>query len=652
MKHKRFSSFLALVLFITIILSGCNKPTVPTANVENRQEPTRPSITFPTPVSGEKTYSGKEDTNPEGKVMFQDPMNNANVSVQVVSYETNEPLSDISVSFISNGAQLLVISVDPQNQYLPSIQEIDYQQIGYKYDEGSAKLAAPPKQMGIVEVLLLMKLISTFQTAKDFWAWINSNNMPNLERWSFLSQDYCIDSDKMSRSWKVAVGITSFVLPGPKDLMESISSITVFQDWVYIAAMAEIGQDTHVDRVKEGVPEGIIRWRVYSINGIQIGVPAVPIGWCLEPLNRTSKDSILKWFEYGLDKSDMFVFEHLSGDRIQYSSFGIEPPEQYFSKSELMSGLKKGVGSQPKCDSYDSSEFEGSSYLGIYTKPWSPNSFFDFGDDEYIFWFSNKNSPDGGMYIYGLVFNNTKYMDWVKGANACPLFPDSQSYLELSGINQKPDNPINSKNTKKRIIEDFSSYRLGVPPEGWLLRGEKSITPIIEESGGNGSAYRVVEFPEVESEYWDKWLLYPDPVLSDSYSITVKMKFMNGIADGAGITIAWDDASWDRIDIRPNLYWDEIEFRITYSGNISSIPVIDKRKVAIDAYKDYWLRAVVIDDGPGNGQVTVYWSTDGVNFDPAAVASGLATVDGFVGLGTTGPHLPEMIFDDFEIIEN
>src|SRR5207244_165230 len=98
------------------------------------------------------------------------------------------------------------------------------------------------------------------------------------------------------------------------------------------------------------------------------------------------------------------------------------------------------------------------------------------------------------------------------------------------------------------------------PPSGWLLRGANEITPTIQEIGGTGPAYRLVSFPEVAWQYWDRWLLKDGLTLSASYTVTVKMNFRNSVADRAGLTIAWNDANWNRIDIQPNVYGQDIEF--------------------------------------------------------------------------------------------
>ena len=199
-------------------------------------------------------------------------------------------------------------------------------------------------------------------------------------------------------------------------------------------------------------------------------------------------------------------------------------------------------------------------------------------------------------------------------------------------------------------FDDFSSYTPGLPPTGWLQRSTPTITPTVQEVGGTGPAYRLVNFPEVPSQYWDKWLLKDSLVLSSSYTVTVKLNFQTG-GDRAGLTIAWEDDTWNRVDIQPNIFWNDIEFRPTYVGPIVPNVVITYfvRYIPIDGYTDYWLRAVANDFGPGKGQVIVYWSTDGDTFSPVLIATGLANLTGLAGISTAGPSLPHMYFDDFSV---
>lgn len=239
----------------------------------------------------------------------------------------------------------------------------------------------------------------------------------------------------------------------------------------------------------------------------------------------------------------------------------------------------------------------------------------------------------------------------IKKVVATPFYPTNDRYVGgwLEEESKTTETEMQSV-TSCQFTDDFSSYKTGTPPDGWLLRGEQSVTPVIVEFGGKGPDFRAVSFPEVSWQYWDKWLLKAGLVCSGTYEVTVKLIFQNEVADRAGITIAWDDKNWDRIDIQANVYHDDIEFRPTYSGPIrSNVKVDNIGQISIEAGRSYWLRVLANDQGPGKGKVTIFWSTDGINFQTVITADGLPNLTGLVGISTAGPHLPNVIFDDFQV---
>jgi hypothetical protein len=198
---------------------------------------------------------------------------------------------------------------------------------------------------------------------------------------------------------------------------------------------------------------------------------------------------------------------------------------------------------------------------------------------------------------------------------------------------------------------DFERNATGSPPAGWALRGTNGITPVVR--AGNGG--RVLAFPPVSGESWDRWALKDRLDLQGDFTITVKLRFADDVADRAGLTLGWKDATWDRIDIQPNVFWDNVEFRataaagqaITLSG--SGLP---RGGLRIDAGVDYWLRVKyhALADG---GELAIYWSTDDARFTKIATATGASlterAVSGLAGVGTAGPNMPAVWFDDFEV---
>lgn len=201
--------------------------------------------------------------------------------------------------------------------------------------------------------------------------------------------------------------------------------------------------------------------------------------------------------------------------------------------------------------------------------------------------------------------------------------------------------------------DDFSGHPIGSPPSGYFLRGASGAAPSIEDSGGTGPSYQVLSFPPIGGQYWDSWALKDGMVMCGSYTIAVKLNFQSS-GDRAGVTIAWNDTNWDRIDIQPNIYFQNIEFRITYNGPISSNPsvtgsALNRYSLPMSVGTDYWIQIVATSNDPGHGQVAVNWSTDGVNFTQVVLATGLADLTGSAGVGTAGPNLPATNFDDFQI---
>ncbi len=93
---------------------------------------------------------------------------------------------------------------------------------------------------------------------------------------------------------------------------------------------------------------------------------------------------------------------------------------------------------------------------------------------------------------------------------------------------------------------------------------------------------------------------------------------------------------------------------MTYTGPVTSNvqisgPATTPGGLQFSAGTDYWLRVSATSNGPGQGQVIVYWSSDNIAFTPVVTATGLADLTGLVGLGTAGPHLPHVYFDDLKV---
>jgi hypothetical protein len=234
--------------------------------------------------------------------------------------------------------------------------------------------------------------------------------------------------------------------------------------------------------------------------------------------------------------------------------------------------------------------------------------------------------------------------------------------LAFSVFNSHPVNVATAKLDKSststinalaqpKYFDDFSTYALGSNLVGWWsVYGEATLTPTIIEFGGSGPAYQVLYFPEVAWLYKDKTIIKDNLVLEAPYTVTVKVRFRQSVADNANIVIAYQDEA-NYISIRRNIYWSNFALWEIKEGNIATRIETTSGSMPFLADADYWfkVKAIVIN---GVKQVDVFWSNDGNNYASAFSQNNLANLSGRVGVGTSGPHLPPVNFDNFSAISN
>lgn len=269
---------------------------------------------------------------------------------------------------------------------------------------------------------------------------------------------------------------------------------------------------------------------------------------------------------------------------------------------------------------------------------------------------SGLNKP--ATHVHFTIFAGTQNVTQLTSPYVPNAYPASPNFYTCLALTQGDASPVSSVTTGQSscsptFFDDFSSYTPGQPPTGYLLRGATGVVPTVQEVGGTGPAYRLLNFPYVGGQYWDSWALKDGLTLQAPYVVKVKINFQTS-GDRGGLTIAWNDTNWDRIDIQPNIYWQDVEFRITYTGPIPSSPVVtgaalSRGGLPMQIGTDYWLQIAATSNGPGQGQVIVSWSTDGSNFTTIVTATGLADLSGLTGMGTAGPNLPNVHFDNFQV---
>jgi hypothetical protein len=203
------------------------------------------------------------------------------------------------------------------------------------------------------------------------------------------------------------------------------------------------------------------------------------------------------------------------------------------------------------------------------------------------------------------------------------------------------------------LTDDLESYPSGAPPTGWLLRGAEQVFPVISDVGGTYG--KVLAFPSASGSL-DRWVLKGGQTFSGPFTMTVKMRFLQAVADRAGVTIGWKDDAWSRIDIQPNVYWDNIEFRNNSGGGgdyTVTGSAVSRGGLRIAPNTDYWLRVAVTTLPSGDGSIAVSWSTDGSAFTEVLLAQGPSlagpVTSGLIGVGTAGPKLPAVWFDDVRV---
>lgn len=375
-------SRLVLVLFLLALLaSACSPSSPPQPLPENKPAPARPTQkpARPTqkpaqpdpgpdlpqsPVDIQDYTSGSGQTNAQGTASFADHLSGQVLELTVADRSNRRPIEGVSISFISNGPEVLVIAQDPSGTYAPSIRQYRYSELGFDQNPSGARLAAPRK-ISLAAVLLLIAIVEIEQNIKDWWAF--AQDTPDLERWGFFSQDYCVTNDQAAKALKAATGAVLILLP------PFASAFPKYADDILVSFLTALGDmaagdliDEQIERLGLVLRPAIARWRVYSINGVGL-FAARPTGWCLEPLDRANGQEILNWVRYGLEKRDDYPFQALApAQKINYVYYieggQSKTPSQYLF--DVQSRLESG----PNCTGV----LNADGYLQIWTDGWTP----------------------------------------------------------------------------------------------------------------------------------------------------------------------------------------------------------------------------------------------------------------------------------------
>lgn len=195
---------------------------------------------------------------------------------------------------------------------------------------------------------------------------------------------------------------------------------------------------------------------------------------------------------------------------------------------------------------------------------------------------------------------------------------------------------------------DFSQYEAGSSPHDWNKLGSTStIEPIIVEAQEEGRNFHVLKIPGLSEQPVDFDFILDGLTLQSAYTVTTKLQFNSEPADRAGIVIGWTPQG-DIIRVQANIFWNHIDVWEIFEGALYKRTTSDSVLV-VDVNKDYWLQVHGFKNSDDENQITVSWSTNGNDFIPILTLADVAHLDGQVGLTTSGPNLPDVYFDDFQV---
>ena len=358
--------FAYVVSVIIMSIIACSAPlkitpslTIPTQALLQ----TTPDVT---PADIDDIMISTSDTNSQGRIVFADPLTKQSVNISVADISTHKPLKNISVTTLSNGTELLLLAVDPSGEYAPTIKEVQYNELGANPDYQVAKLAAPTKQ-GIEFVLLLIAIVEIEHNFKDWWEF--AQDLPDLERWGFASQDYCVTNDQTTAGLKALSGTILIFFP-PLD-----KAFSQLNDDIIVTFLTTMGDTAfgnlfiaQIEKLGLSFRPAIVKWRVYSLDGKIPYLPVRPVGWCLEPLEQSKPQSIIDWIKYGISKKNLYPFKVLVlDDGVSYVNY-IEGG-QSIPKHVFLSDVEDRLSSNPQCVGYVNAD----GTLQIWTSGWLPS---------------------------------------------------------------------------------------------------------------------------------------------------------------------------------------------------------------------------------------------------------------------------------------
>ena len=238
-------------------------------------------------------------TNEAGLIQFKDSRSGVSRNVHVIADEDGKNLSNIEVTYISDGGDFIILVTDPSLQRLPVVYDPNSSASLMK---GGTKLASIKHQLA--EIIIILKIWSAIQTAEDFMSLYQ--HPPRLERWEWNYIDSCWTGEQLAQGF--GVGSQFIPLPGFEKIVgkffKNISQVMLDQ-----LKIATFGRDYELQQRISGF-NGILRVRIYYAP-----IPIVlPQGYCLNPLDKSEISSTMDWFTYATGFNEPLLVNKLVGN--------------------------------------------------------------------------------------------------------------------------------------------------------------------------------------------------------------------------------------------------------------------------------------------------------------------------------------------------
>lgn len=258
----------------------------------------------------------------------------------------------------------------------------------------------------------------------------------------------------------------------------------------------------------------------------------------------------------------------------------------------------------------------------------------------------------GGLSAYTDQSGNYSLMGLAGGTYyLSPMLDDYTFSPEIRGVTVPPDANGQDFKINLNYRNDFSEETTGEVPTDFMIQGDGSTLPIVQEIGGSGDEFKAVELDATHQPAGDLWLLRDQLEINDAYQVMVKMSFSDSESGSAGLVLGWDEISKDHLDIRVDNTENVILFTSidTFPGSSEPIAEFSAETGEINSNTPYWLRVTAEYSGIQDGKLKIEWSTNGADFIEVMSIYHVRNISGFSGLSVSGDIHPQITFDDFSI---